>query len=100
MAVADRMPQIMSRTILEGGYCHPGMVLMTMNKILCMHLYGDGLQRKLERYAQKAAKMSKANIHFHLSDFYLEDPCEIMTDFMNNLRRSRSLKKTFKLSDD
>lgn len=44
--------------------------------------------------------MSKANIDFHLSDFYLENPHETIVDFINDLRRSKSLKKSFKLSDD
>ena len=74
--------------------------MITTDEILCMHLHDVGLQRKLERYSQRAARMSKANIHFHLSDFYLEDPHETTTDFMNDLRRSKSLKRTFGLSND
>lgn len=72
---------------------------VTTTDILCMHLHDVGLQRKLERYAQRSARMSNANIDFHLSDFYLEDPHETTIDFLNDLRRSKSLKKTFGWSD-
>ncbi len=74
--------------------------MMSTDEILCMHLHDVGLQRKLERYFQRAARMSKTNIQFHLSDFYLEDPRTTITDFIDDLRRSKSLNQTFNLSND
>lgn len=64
--------------------------------ILCMHLHDVGLARKIMRYSERAARMSKSNVILHLSDFYLETPVETTNDFMNDLKRSEPLEELLK----
>lgn len=56
--------------------------------VKCLHLHDIGLDRKLKRYAERAARMSKANIDLHLSDFYLESRQTTMRDFIRDLSES------------
>ena len=70
--------------------------IINTDDIRCYHLHDIGLYRKINRYKERANRMSDDNIRDHLSDFYLDKISDIINDFKYDLKRSNSLKNNDK----
>jgi hypothetical protein len=55
--------------------------IITTDDIRCYHLHDVGLYRKILRYKERKNRMSQENFRDNLSDFYLETPTKIISDF-------------------
>lgn len=75
-----------SSPILEEGFTN--LTNSDLSRFKFFHFHDVGLARKLKRYAERKARMSKANIDGHLSDFYLDPPSETILDFYDDLEES------------